>query len=74
VRDRGTGIDPQHLGRIFDRGFTTKGGEGSGIGLAVVKEITESMFGGRIEVDSRLGLGTTFTLSLPIPPQRGVAP
>jgi signal transduction histidine kinase len=72
VRDYGTGIDPQHLGRIFERGFTTKGGEGSGIGLAVVKEIAENMFGGRIEVESRLGLGTTFTLSLPIPPQRGV--
>lgn len=72
VRDQGTGIDPQHLGRIFDRGFTTKAGEGSGIGLAVVKEITENMFGGRIEVESKLGYGTTFTLALPIPPQRGV--
>lgn len=71
VRDQGIGIDPQHLGRIFDRGFTTKAGAGSGIGLAVVKEITENMFGGRIEVESRLGDGTTFTLLFPIPPQRG---
>src|SRR6266516_4401532 len=73
VRDQGTGIDARHLGRIFDRGFTTKAAEGSGIGLAVVKEITENMFGGRIEVESQLGHGTTFTLSLPIPPQRGVS-
>lgn len=72
VRDQGSGIAAQHLGRIFERGFTTKAGDGSGIGLAVVKEITEHMFGGKIEVESRLGHGATFTLSLPIPPQRGV--
>ena len=74
VRDQGTGIAAQYLGRIFDRGFTTKAGEGSGIGLAVVKEITENMFGGRIEVESEPGHGTTFTVSLPIPRQRGVSP
>jgi signal transduction histidine kinase len=72
VRDQGTGIDAEHLGRIFERGFTTKAADGHGIGLAVVQEITENMFGGKIEVESRVGRGTTFTLSLPIPPQRGV--
>jgi signal transduction histidine kinase len=71
VRDQGIGIDPALLSRIFERGFTTKAGAGSGIGLAVVREITENMFGGRIEVESRLGDGTTFTLFFPIPPQRG---
>jgi signal transduction histidine kinase len=71
VRDTGQGIGPEHLPRIFDRGFTTKPpGKGSGIGLAVVKEITESMFGGTVRVESRVGTGTTFTLLLPIPPQR----
>jgi len=71
VRDTGQGIAPEHLSRIFDHGFTTKPpGKGSGIGLAVVKEITESMFGGTIAVESRVGTGTTFTLALPIPPQR----
>jgi signal transduction histidine kinase len=71
VRDAGQGIGPEHLPRIFDRGFTTKPpGKGSGIGLAVVKEITESMFGGTVRVESRVGTGTTFTLLLPIPPQR----
>ncbi len=71
VRDAGQGIAPEHLSRIFDRGFTTKPpGKGSGIGLAIVKEITEAMFGGTIGVESRVGFGTTFTLALPIPPQR----
>ncbi len=71
VRDTGLGIGPEHLPRIFDRGFTTKPpGKGSGIGLAVVKEITEAMFGGTVRVESRVGTGTTFTLLLPIPPQR----
>ena len=71
VQDAGQGIAPEHLSRIFDHGFTTKPpGKGSGIGLAVVKEITESMFGGTIAVESRVGTGTTFTLALPIPPQR----
>src|SRR5467141_3551314 len=71
VRDAGEGIVPEHLSRVFDRGFTTKPpGKGSGIGLAVVKEITDAMFGGTIDVESRVGTGTTFTLALPIPPQR----
>ena len=74
VKDTGQGIAPEHLPRIFDRGFTTKPpGKGSGIGLAVVKEITEAMFGGTIGVESRVGTGTTFTLALPIPPQRDTA-
>jgi len=74
VQDTGQGIAPEHLPRIFDRGFTTKPpGKGSGIGLAVVKEITEAMFGGTIGVESRVGTGTTFTLALPIPPQRDAA-
>ena len=74
IRYAGQGIAPEHLPRIFDRGFTTKPpGKGSGIGLAVVKEITEAMFGGTIHVESRVGSGTTFTLTLPIPPQRDAA-
>ena len=71
VRDNGEGIAQEHLERIFDRGFTTKAErQGSGIGLAVVKEITENMFGGTIDVRSSLGMGSTFLLALPIPPQR----
>jgi signal transduction histidine kinase len=71
VRDRGAGIAPEHRERIFDSGFTTKPpGKGSGIGLAVVREITQNMFGGTIIVESAVGNGSTFTLALPIPPQR----
>jgi signal transduction histidine kinase len=71
IRDRGVGIAPEHLGRIFEAGFTTKQpGAGTGIGLAVVQEITQNMFGGTVKVESTVGAGTTFTLTLPIPPQR----
>ncbi len=71
VRDRGVGIAPEHLDHIFDAGFTTKQtGTGSGMGLAVVREITQHMFGGTVQVESEMGKGSTFTLALPIPPQR----
>jgi signal transduction histidine kinase len=71
VRDRGVGIAPEHLARIFDAGFTTKQpGQGSGTGLAVVREIAEHTFGGRVLVESVPGAGSTFTLTLPIPSQR----
>jgi signal transduction histidine kinase len=71
VEDHGIGIAPEHVERIFEPGFTTKPpGIGSGIGLAVVKEITQNMFGGRIDVDSAVDVGTRFILTLPIPPQR----
>jgi signal transduction histidine kinase len=71
VHDQGMGIAPEHLDRIFESGFTTKApGRGSGIGLTVVKEITQNMFGGTIAVESAVGRGSTFTLELPIPPQR----
>ncbi len=71
VRDRGMGIAPDHLARIFDAGFTTKQpGTGSGTGLAVVREITEHVFGGTVQVESEVGEGSTFTLALPIPSQR----
>lgn len=71
VSDRGVGIAPEDRERIFHAGFTTKPpGEGSGIGLAVVREITQNMFGGAVGIESEVGNGSTFTLTLPIPPQR----
>jgi two-component system NtrC family sensor kinase len=64
--DTGTGIRPEHLDKIFDPGFTTKGvGVGSGLGLPICFKIVEE-HGGRIDVDSELGKGTTFTVTLPI--------
>ncbi|PID38337.1 MAG: hypothetical protein CSB49_06075, partial [Proteobacteria bacterium] len=65
IRDTGEGIAPDALERVFDPFFSTKAyGKGSGLGLAISKRIIES-FGGRIEVESELGVGTTFTVVLP---------
>lgn len=70
VSDTGTGIDPSIIGSIFKPYFTTKKvGEGTGMGLAVVHGIIES-YGGKITVDSQLGVGTTFTICLPITTRR----
>src|SRR6266536_681309 len=75
VEDRGVGIRPQDLERIFEPGYTTKEfGEGSGMGLVVVQSVIRNMFAGSIAVDSKVGVGTTVTVTLPIPPQRSVDP
>jgi signal transduction histidine kinase/ActR/RegA family two-component response regulator len=63
VRDRGRGIAPHHLDRIFDPYFTLRDG-GSGLGLATVYSIVRT-HGGRIEVASQPGQGTTFEVILP---------
>lgn len=70
VQDTGSGIHPDHLNKIFDPFFTTKpAGEGTGLGLAVSYGIV-SNHGGRIEVESQIGVGSTFTVWLPVnPPQ-----
>ena len=71
VEDHGVGIPVEHLERIFEPGFTTREfGSGSGTGLTVVSQITRDMFGGGVEVRSTVGQGATFSVNLPIPPQR----
>jgi signal transduction histidine kinase/nitroreductase len=66
VSDTGNGIKKEHLGRIFDPGFTTKGaGVGTGLGLAICYQIVAA-HGGHIGVDSVVGKGTTFVVSLPV--------
>jgi signal transduction histidine kinase len=66
IEDSGSGIAPEHLRRIFDPGFTTKGvGVGTGLGLAISYRIVEE-HRGRIEVESRVGEGTTFRILLPV--------
>jgi two-component system sensor histidine kinase PilS (NtrC family) len=64
VADTGTGIDPESLPHIFEPFFSTKP-EGSGIGLALVHRVIQD-HGGDIEVRSEPGVGTTFTLRLPL--------
>ncbi len=64
VSDTGSGIDPQSIKRIFDPFYTTKGRIGTGLGLTMVYAIIQR-HGGEISVDSKPGLGTTFTIKLP---------
>lgn len=64
VQDWGSGIAPEHLERIFDPYFTTKP-TGHGLGLAVCYSIIRK-HGGVIEVESRQGEGTTFSVYLPV--------
>lgn len=63
VEDTGTGIEPEHLERIFELYFTTKE-EGSGIGLSMVYR-TIQLLDGEIEVQSTPGRGTIFRVLLP---------
>lgn len=64
VADTGEGISPEGMKRLFQPLFTTKA-RGIGLGLTVCRNLTEAN-GGRIEVESRLGEGTTFTVILPV--------
>ncbi|MBV6442332.1 MAG: hybrid sensor histidine kinase/response regulator [Haliscomenobacteraceae bacterium CHB4] len=70
VKDTGVGIPEEHLANIFDRFYQvgdshTRHGEGTGIGLALVKELVKLMDGG-ISVHSTAGKGTEFTVTLPV--------
>ena len=70
VQDSGCGISSSVLPRIFDPFFTTKNeGEGTGLGLSVSLGIVER-HGGRIGVESEVGKGTTFTVSIPLSTER----
>jgi signal transduction histidine kinase len=67
VTDNGTGIEPDILATIFTPFFTTKPtGEGTGIGLAMSKEIVEKEHYGNLSVTSDLGRATTFTVRIPL--------
>jgi PAS domain S-box-containing protein len=65
IADTGCGIPSHHVARIFDPFFTTKDpGKGTGLGLSIVYQIVNN-YGGRINVESEPGRGTTFIIHLP---------
>ena len=71
VRDTGKGIPEENLSKIFDPFFTTKPvGQGTGLGLSVSYEIVKK-HGGAITVQSKMGVGTTMTVMLPINREKG---
>jgi two-component system NtrC family sensor kinase len=64
VSDTGRGIGEEEMSKLFKSFYGGGGGKGLGLGLWISHNIIEG-HGGRIEVDSQLGEGTTFTISLP---------
>ena len=68
IADNGKGMNDQVKVRIFDHLFTTKlVGKGTGLGLAIAKQIIEEKHEGKITVNSQLGQGTEFVITLPLP-------
>ena len=66
ISDTGTGIAPEHLGRLFEPFFTTKPiGVGTGLGLSICHGIVRNL-GGTIEVQSQQGVGSLFRVTLPV--------
>jgi len=63
VRDNGSGIPPEILPRVFERGVTD--GSGTGLGLAIVKSVME-LHGGDVSIESEVGKGTVVTLIFPV--------
>lgn len=71
VGDTGAGIAAEHLSRIFDPFFTTKPvGQGTGLGLYICHSAIRAV-GGEMSVESRVGVGTTFTIKLPTATAQG---
>ena len=74
VSDTGAGMPEETRKRLFQPGFTTKvSGEGHGLGLSLSREIVQR-HGGKIGVESRVGKGTTFTITLPLAAGPGEGP
>lgn len=67
IRDNGVGMSEEVKSRIFDQGFTTKPvGKGTGLGMAIARQIVEEKHGGSLTCTSELGKGTQFAIVLPL--------
>lgn len=67
IADNGVGMSKEHLGKLFEPYFSTKIGKGgTGLGMAIVRNLTTKTLGGTIEVQSTPGSGTTFDICLPL--------
>jgi len=64
VVDNGPGIPEDRFARIWEAFYTTKD-EGTGLGLSIVKALVDEQPGAKIEVESRVGIGTTFRITMP---------
>ena len=65
ITDNGCGISPENMKRIFEPFFSTKSKQGTGLGLSITYGLVKKL-GGLIQVQSELGRGTTFTVTLPV--------
>ena len=70
ISDTGRGIAPEDIAKIFEPYYSTKE-TGTGLGLAIVRKVVDD-HGGTISVKSKLGEGTTFTITLPTEPSTNV--
>lgn len=66
ITDNGAGISEEHMNKIFDPFFTTKPvGQGTGLGLSISHNIIIDKHHGKIDLESKMGIGTSFTISIP---------
>jgi PAS domain S-box-containing protein len=72
VTDDGNGISPEHMKRIFEPYFTTKP-DGTGLGLGIINNIIHEL-GGKITVNSNVGVGTSFKVFIPVSPKKDNLP
>lgn len=72
ISDNGPGMSPEQIDQVFKPFFTTKGAEGTGLGMTVVNDIIQSL-NGTIHLDSKLGEGTTIAIELPVFGETSVA-
>ena len=67
IQDNGCGMKPETAARIFEQGFTTKAvSKGTGLGMAIARQILEEKHGGTVRCSSQLSQGSIFTITLPI--------